>query len=183
MFFLVLFAAALLLIVTAQDAQAQSETPKVELGAQYTLLRLRDFDTTDSGVGGRVTYNITDGFGIEGEMNFFPERRVNFATLSSGNSRRSQGLFGVKTGIRSDGVGIFGKIRPGFVHFGQGTPLPGFSSSGATEFALDLGGVFEVYPSRSVALRFDLGDTIIRFGGLGFTSHNLQFTTGVAFRF
>jgi hypothetical protein len=180
MFFLVLFAAVLLLIVTAQDARAQSETPKVELGAQYTVLRLRDFDTTDSGVGGRITYNITDGFGIEGEMNFFPERRINFATLSSGNSRRTQGLFGVKTGIRSDGVGIFGKIRPGFIHFGDGAPGP---SSGATEFALDLGGVFEVYPSRPVALRFDLGDTIIRFGGLGFTSHNLQFTAGVALRF
>jgi hypothetical protein len=55
--------------------------------------------------------------------------------------------------------------------------------SGATEFALDIGGVFELYPSRRVAFRFDIGDTIIRFGGLGFTSHNLQITTGVALRF
>jgi len=192
MFFFVLAAAALLLMVPAQNAQAQSgsETPKVEIGAHYTLLRFRDLfvdgdGVTDSGVGGRVTFNLSDNIGIEGELNFFPQKRSNSLSVNPLfiDSTRTQGLFGVKTGIRSDGVGIFGKIRPGFVHFGQGTPLPGFSSSGATEFALDLGGVFEVYPSRSVALRFDLGDTIIRFGGLGFTSHNLQFTTGVAFRF
>jgi len=30
---------------------------------------------------------------------------------------------------------------------------------------------------------FDVGDTVIRFGGLGFTSHNLQISAGVALRF
>ena len=58
-----------------------------------------------------------------------------------------------------------------------------FFSERATEFALDYGGVLELYPSRHVALRFDVGDTVIRFGNLGFTSHNLQITPGVAFRF
>jgi Outer membrane protein beta-barrel domain len=190
MFFFVLAAAALLLIAPAQNAQAQSETPKVEVGAHYTLLRLRDFDTTDSGVGGRMTFNITDGFALEGELNVFPEKRINFANPFYVDSRRTQGLFGVKYGMRSEKAGIFGKLRPGFVHFGEGTvdpaiaflvPVPPTASS--TEFALDIGGVFELYPSRPVALRFDVGDTIIRYGGLGFTSHNLQISAGVAFRF
>jgi len=190
MFFLVLAAVALLLMVPTQNAQAQprSETPKVEVGAQYSLLRLSDFDTTDNGVGGRVTFNITDGFGVEGEVNFFPEGRINFANLSSSDSRRTQGLFGVKYGIRSDKAGIFGKFRPGFMHFGQGTPLPGVpASAGQTAFALDIGGVFELYPLRSVALRFDVGDTIIRFNNIPltapFNSHNLQISTGVGLRF
>ena len=190
MFFFVLAAATLLLIGMPQTGQAQSETPKVELGAHYTVLRLRDFDTTDSGVGGRLTFNITDGFALEGELNVFPEKRVNFANPFYLDSRRTQGLFGVKYGIRSEKAGIFGKLRPGFIHFGEGTadpdiltilPIPPTASS--TEFALDAGGVFELYPSRSVALRFDVGDTIIRFGGLGFTSHNLQVGAGVALRF
>ncbi|MGH9766064.1 MAG: outer membrane beta-barrel protein [Blastocatellia bacterium] len=191
MFFIVLAAAALLLIAPAQNAQAQSETPKVELGAHYTVLRLRDFDTTDSGVGGRITFNVTDSFGIEGEVNFFPEKRVNFANPFYLDSRRTQGLFGVKYGMRSEKAGIFGKLRPGFVHFGESIPdprilfiLPIAPTASSTEFALDVGGVFELYPTRAVALRFDVGDTIIRFGGRqDFNSHNLQFTAGVAFRF
>jgi hypothetical protein len=196
MFLFVLAAAALLLMAPAQNAQAQSETPKVEIGTHYTLLRLRDFDTTDNGVGTRVTFNLADSFGIEGEVNFFPERRDNLAFFSPLylDSRRTQALFGVKYGMRSQKAGIFGKLRPGFVHFGEGRLNPGIVSPGlqptasATEFALDIGGVFELYPSRPVAFRFDVGDTIIRFSGGGLarregTSHNLQIAVGVAFRF
>src|SRR5262245_62029004 len=69
MLFFVMAAAALLLMVPTQNAQAQSssETPKMEIGVQYTLLRLRDFDTTDNGVGTRVTYNIANALSVEGE--------------------------------------------------------------------------------------------------------------------
>src|SRR6266545_3012800 len=94
MFFLVLAAAALLLMVPAQNAQAQSETPRVEFGVHYSRLRLRDFDATDHGVGTRLTMNITDGLSVEGEFNFFPRGRDNLAapTGFSGVSQRSQGL-------------------------------------------------------------------------------------------
>jgi len=194
MFFFVLAAAALLLMVPAQNAQAQgrSETPKVEVGAQYTLLRFRDLfvdgdGVTDSGVGGRVTFNLSDNIGIEGELNFFPQKRSNSLTVFPlfVDSTRTQGLFGVKTGLRSEKAGIFGKIRPGFVRFGDSGVVPGL---GFTQFALDFGGVFELYPTRSVALRFDVGDTVIRFTNPNlvsstFNSNNLQISTGIAFRF
>jgi len=184
MFFFVLAAVALLLMVPAQNAQAQSrsETPKVEIGAQYSLLRFSDFDTTDSGVGARLTYNLSDNFGLETEFNFFPQERLNFANLTSPDTRRTQGLFGAKYGVRTSKVGVFGKIRPGFIRFGEGSSPLGVS---ATEFALDIGGVVELYPTRPVALRLDVGNTLIRFGSLGggFTSNNLQISTGVAFRF
>jgi hypothetical protein len=187
MFFFVLAAAALLLMVPAQNAQAQSETPKVEIGAHYTLLRFRDFGVTDSGVGGRVTFNLTDSVGIEGELNVFPQKRSNDLTVFPLfiDSTRTQGLFGVKTGLRSEKAGIFGKFRPGFVRFGDSGVVPGL---GFTQFALDFGGVFELYPSRHVALRFDVGDTVIRFSNPSLVSdtvysNNLQISTGVAFRF
>src|SRR5262245_30380854 len=190
MFFFVLAAAALLLMVPAQNAQAQSsETPKVEIGAHYTLLRLRDFDVTDSGVGGRVTFNLADSFGIEGELNFFPQKRSTSLTAFPlfVDSTRTQGLFGVKTGLRSEKAGIFGKFRPGFFRFGESGAL-GVTTQSFTQFALDIGGVLELYPTRSVAFRVDIGDTIIRFGsnftgGDAFYSNNLQISTGVAFRF
>jgi len=192
MFLFVLITAAALLIVPAQNAQAQSrsETPKVEVGAQYTVLRINGFgaaDATDSGVGGRLTFNITKGFGVEGVVNFFPQGRINFATLSTAlDSNRMQGLFGVKYGIRREKVGIFAKVRPGFIRFSQGTPAVGTTSS-ATQLALDYGGVLELYPSRPFALRFDVGDTVIRYDNPVFVNpfftHNLQISTGVAFRF
>jgi hypothetical protein len=194
MFLFVLAAAALLMMVSAQNAQAQSEAPKVEIGAHYTFLKFRDLiidgdGVEDSGVGGRVTFNLTDSFGIEGELNFFPQKRSNSLTAFPLfiDSTRTQGLFGVKTGIRSEKAGIFAKFRPGFVRFGESGSL-GVTAQSFTQFAMDLGGVFELYPSRSVAFRFDIGDTIVRFGsnftgGDAFYSNNLQISTGVVFRF
>src|SRR5687767_13548264 len=112
MFFFVLSTAALLLMTTAQNAQAQSsETPKVEFGVHYTLLRTTgfgDLNSSDSGIGGRVTYNLSDGFGIEGEVNQFPQGgRANLSTLASVESKKTQALFGVKYGMRSEKFGIF----------------------------------------------------------------------------
>jgi len=59
------------LFFTDRNICAQSETPKVEVGARCSLLRLRDFDVSDLSVGGRITYNLTDNIGLEGELNFF----------------------------------------------------------------------------------------------------------------
>ncbi len=188
-----LFTAVLLILAGAQTAFAQ-EVPKIEIGAHYTMLRFSDFDTNDSGVGARVTFNLTDNLAIDGEYNFFPTKRRHFVDGFYLDSRRYQGLLGVKAGVRGDKVGVFGKLRPGFVHFGEGTldptiltilPVPGTFKS--TQFALDAGGVFELYPSRSTVLRFDVGDTIIRFNEDGgrpkFTSHNLQISLGAGLRF
>ncbi|HMV85977.1 MAG TPA: hypothetical protein PLD20_30445 [Blastocatellia bacterium] len=206
-----LFVTALLILFPTTNALAQSETPRVEFGAQYTLLRLKagspindpilqitvpDFVATDHGFGGRLTFNLTDFIGLESEINHFPEERANFAEPLYINSRRLQGLFGVKAGVRDKKKGLFGKLRPGFIHFGEGTPDPRIQTlvpvpprAGSTEFALDIGGVLEFYPSLHTALRFDLGDTIIRYGRgnvsgrPSFTSHNLQLSIGVGFRF
>lgn len=207
----VLFATALLIVLPTAKALAQSETPTVEFGAHYTLLRLKsrsplndpilqitipNFVATDNGFGGRLTFNLTDFIGLESEINYFPEERANFSEPLYINSRRLQGLLGVKAGVRDKKKGLFGKVRPGFIRFGEGTPDPRIQTfaplpinTGNTEFALDVGGVLEFYPSLHTALRFDLGDTIIRYGKgdisgrPSFTTHNLQLSIGVGFRF
>jgi hypothetical protein len=203
-FFLSLAAAALLLTVPAQNAQAQSssEAPKVEVGVNYTFLRTFGFNlediggpnlnSSDSGVGGRVTFNLNDNISAEAEYNVFPQDgRVNLGNLSSINSKKSQFLVGGKYGMRSEKFGIFGKLRPGFVRFSQGDPgglATGLPPSSETLFALDVGGVFEIYPARNISFRFDIGNTLIRYSNpnvfpdSSFQS-NLQLGTGVAFRF
>ncbi len=195
----IIFAAFLLaafFIINKQAALAQSEESKVEVGMHFTTLRLTEFDKTDPGVGGRVAFNLNKYLAIEGELNFLPRDLII-------SDNRTLGLFGVKAGWRSDRFGVFGKARPGFVHFSR-TEVPvvcvasdppplSCTVGGTTPFAFDLGGVFEVYPSRHTVLRFDGGDTMIRYkrfrgfslgGGLEhFISHNPQFSVGVGYRF
>jgi hypothetical protein len=189
-------AAMLMLVITIAQARAQSDMPKFEVGAQFSLLRIGDLAVSHPGVGGRIGWNVIDYLSLEGEINLFPKKDIIAyygGQYQDGN--KTQGLFGVKTGRRSDKFGVFAKLRPGFVHFeklaidpcprGALCILPDRFIS-QTKFALDVGGVLEFYPSHHVVLRFDLGDTIIRFSRrnlpAGATS-NLQFNTGVGFRF
>lgn len=211
--------AIIILCFSFRSAHAQSEdVPRFEVGAQFTTLTKPDFDggRTEAGFGGRFTYNLTDYLALEAEGNFFPHRCL---TCTSGNNGRiTEGLFGIKAGRRFNKFGLFAKARPGFVRFGEGVadfiPLPSppgpfplfeIRRRPTTNFAVDVGGVLEFYPSRRIVTRFDAGDTIIRYGPQTFstfafdpttgattvdtfttpseTRHNFQFSAGVGFRF
>lgn len=190
--FIVLTLAAMIIFAASAFAQ---EAPKYEIGGHFSLIRLRDLDTTDAGVGGRFGVNVTQWLGLEAEFTSFPQ--LEGRQLQGG--RKVQGLFGVKTGVRSEKFGVFAKVRPGFMRFGRNeiaNPCPPDTVCTAaiilkeqTNFALDVGGVLEYYPSRRFVTRFDLGDTIVRFGtgslpaGRAYTGHNLQFNVGFGVRF
>jgi hypothetical protein len=80
-------------------------------------------------------------------------------------------------------------------------PAACFQPEARTNFAFDLGGVAEWYPSKNTIVRFDAGDTIIRFGARNVTAtdipsgglvvvpaaaetrHNFQGSVGFGFRF
>ncbi|HEX8459404.1 MAG TPA: outer membrane beta-barrel protein [Pyrinomonadaceae bacterium] len=200
------------LLACVQQASAQRhDAPKVEIGEHVTTLELHTpefaFPSTSAepGFGGRVGYNVTDYFGLEAELNFLP-RRATFG-------RMTQGQFGVKVGKRSRKFGLFAKARPGFVSFrevftvvgedsftasnGRIFVFPLFDVKRRTVFSLDVGGVVEFYPARNLLVRVDVGDTLIHYGSKEIrvgeffsirdlppgTKHNLQVTTGVAYRF
>jgi hypothetical protein len=204
-------ALALCLLAVGQSRAQQHDAPKVEVGGHFTTLEARFLDcfsgcrATSAGGGARVGYNVTDYFGLEGEVNFFPQR------VALG--RATQALFGVKAGKRWRKFGLFVKARPGFVSLsevstlvgetlitafdGQQFFLPDFADRRRTLFAADVGGAVELYPSRKLLVRVDVGDTSIRYRGKetrqpsGFSArdlsdgvtHNFQLTTGVAYRF
>ncbi|HEV2861954.1 MAG TPA: outer membrane beta-barrel protein [Pyrinomonadaceae bacterium] len=203
---------AVLALSVAALGQA-TDAPKVEVGVQFTSLSVNppDFFTGTEhrpGFGGRLTYNINDHVAVEGEGNFFPTRGI--STFATGGSA-AQGQFGVKAGKRWEKFGVFAKARPGFVSFsrtlrlagtetiifeGESFVVPHYERDRRTSFSTDLGGVFELYASRRIMARFDIGDTIIRHGErqslfLGSTPvnipreyrHNFQFSAGVGFRF
>jgi len=214
--------AALVPVLCAAARAQESGAPKVEVGAQYSSLSITlpgRFSTgTDNaaGVGARVTFNVTNYLALEAEGNFYPTRTV--LTFASGG-RAEQLQAGVKVGKRMERWGLFAKARPGFVSFdetlrpvavelvdsgGMTFPILRFERERKTHFSVDVGGVLEFYPSRSMVVRFDAGDTIIRYGrhdvplpfilepGAPFqpvgqeeaqVKHNFQFTAGVAYRF
>jgi hypothetical protein len=201
------------ILLTSDVATAQSDPPKLELGAQFSLMRQADTGVFgnfasgvpsewDPGFGGRFSFNVMNQVALEAEMNFFPREKDFFD-----RGRKTQGLFGVKAGLRKERFGVFGKVRPGFMRFGRifscsGDDINTCGRFGRMEFALDLGGVVEFYPSNRAVLRFDIGDTVIKFrdtnvivpfpeapGGIlrgtvqGRTTHNLQINVGVGIRF
>lgn len=169
---------------------------------------------TEPGFGGRIAYNFTRYVAFEAEGDFFPRDR----DFEGGH--KTEGLFGVKVGSRGDRFGLFAKARPGFIRYAKGDyrltsaaciaifpPSIGcFEPIARTNFAFDVGGVAEYYPSKRTIVRFDAGDTIIRFGQRNVaasqlppggtlpirlvvipapadTTHNFQASVGFGFRF
>jgi len=193
-----IWSVALIFTLTIPLHAQSPDSPKFEAGFGYSLLRtnfLDQFDKTESGIAAHLGYSLSDHITLEAELNLFPQ---NLEAISKG---MVAGLFGPKVGWRSERVGIFGKIRPGLVHFQrQSHPFPCpavvppfFVCALAleTDFALDAGGVLEYYPQSRVTLRLDAADLMIRFpgpyfpNGVGspFWRHNFAFGTSVGFRF
>lgn len=204
------FALLSLFCSSQHTTQAQAEVPRFEVGGHFTSLSLSDFETTEPGVGGRLAYNVTNNIALEAEINVFPRER------EFEGGQKVQGLFGTRIGVRRERFGLFGKVRPGFVRFNNlmlapgpfacpggicQTPPPPPQTFSETNFALDIGGVVELYPSRRTIIRFDVGDTIIRSNSdqiilipfsesplvpqsfIRSTSNNLQISVGIGFRF
>jgi hypothetical protein len=164
---------------------------KLKISAPSTLLIRRNgagiSRLKPGGFGGRFTYNFTNNFAFDSEAAYFPEN-------PSGAFGQTVALAGLRAGIRSERLGAFAKLRPGVISFG-GAFFRVRNDGAQNYFAVDIGGVLEFYPSPRVIARFDIGDTIIPFGNniintgglpsairLG-TTHNLQGSIGVGFRF
>jgi hypothetical protein len=211
--FLTSSAIGICLWLSPLSTRAQStDIPKYEVAAEFSSLTLNP-GHTEPGLGGRFTYNLNRNVALEAAGYFFPHECQFCST-----GRITEGLFGVKAGKRFQKWGIFGKARPGLmslskgafnvVPIGGGGPFPfTVESRRLTNFALDVGGVLEFYPSRRIVTRFDFGDTMVRFGRrttgfqlvtdpntgvttLGapiispaYTGNSFQFTAGVGFRF
>ena len=198
------FALLMTVLLAPAAARAQTSTApdvdehKAEVGAFYTGVNLEGFGETINGLGGRFGYNLNKNFALDAEFSFFPETHLG----NSQSGQKTQGFVGVKAGARTNRVGVFAKARPGVMFIGEVTS--GFNCSGTSfgrtcrpshnNFALDAGGVLELYPSARTIVRLDAGDTIVRIrnatagviGGPTTTSdttHNFQFSVGFGYRF
>lgn len=154
----------------------------VELGIQLTGVHLHKIDEAPFGIGVRFLVNFTEHTSLDAELTHYPAN-------PSGNFGETAVLLGLKSGLRFNRIGLFGKARTGLWHFGGS--FFDLRLERKTVPAADLGGVLEYYPSSRTAVRIDVGDTILFYGSrslsgltgrLG-TVHNFQPGLGFSFRF
>ena len=198
----------LVCLLSKPFAFAQNEVPRYELGTAFNLMR--PVPNNNYGIGGRGVYNASSYLSFEAEINGF---LANSPSTGLNGGHIIEGLVGAKAGLRSEHVGIFGKVRPGVVSFSNTvreitfTPLPfplplplpigvpSIRSGRLTRPALDLGGVVEFYPTRHWSLRYDFGSTLVFYNQQrissplgdvtvpGRTKHDFQFSSGIHYRF
>ena len=105
------------------------------------------------GYGGGFTYRLTRFVALDSAVNRYPlDGQTSFPV--------TQALVGIRAGIKIGGVGLYGKIRPGFLRYDETL----FGSAIGTKPNLDVGGVLEFYSSRHIGVRFDMGRSIVFYG-------------------
>jgi outer membrane protein with beta-barrel domain len=200
------FFVLLMCLAGAHTAYGQADRQRLEVGGQLATLHLSDSESTTAGFGGRVSYDFTPWLAADGEMNVFGNdsfERLAVPDAIPGarlaySRRRLDGFLGAKVGLRGSRFGVFGKVRPGFTRlFDKGIDCAGdvcalillARPQYRTEFALDLGGVLEFYPTARTVTRLDLGSTLIRHRSNAVppcadcTTRNFSSRIGVGFRF
>jgi hypothetical protein len=130
-----------------------------EIGTQYTAITLPVLTAActghgcrqyNSGAGFNFNFNLTRGFGFDSTVNLLPAQ--------GGSKAMTVGLFGIKWGERWQHVGLFGKVRPGFIYYEKAMSGRGvYTAESLSRFAADFGGIVEVYPSRKSTIRFGCG--------------------------
>ena len=160
------------------------DQPRAEAGVVLGGLREGVFREYPVVGGGRVSVHTFRFVDAEVEVNRFP---IGGAASSF---PATQTLFGIRAGRRIGNLGVYGKLRPGFISFDANPYVPALGRRAA----LDAGGILEVYSRHHVAGRLDLGDTVVWYGkdlvipsisGVGGsvtagTRHQLQWSVGLS---
>lgn len=187
---------ALLFALTLLTAPALG-AQELQAGGSYTLISLSYPDQIPNGFGAWASWDLVDAsadpsltVGLDAALNVFPEDHPIIG-------RQVQLLAGVRGGLRTDRLRALGRVRPGVVKFGERFiapdtvciaifPTPEACLADERNFAVDVGVTLEWLTSRRLVLRFDLGDTLIRFNREARDAawtNNLQFSAGAGWRF
>jgi Outer membrane protein beta-barrel domain len=184
---------------------AQSSDANVDVGGRVAVLRLSEFDTTDTGIGVHAAWRATPIVALDGELTWFPGGSRSAVDNRIAHQQRTLGLVGARSGIQRGPVELFGRARAGFLRFAPldpavcvavttvPQPIDCVIVPGYTAFATDLGGGVAVNVANRLQFRADAGDLMVRYGMRvyryngksteGFTSHNLQVSSGLTWRF
>jgi hypothetical protein len=190
------------LLLASQHASAQTRDGRFQVGIHLAVVNSSEFDKTDVGVGGLLSWRPGGVFGADAELTFYPS---DFGDDPVFSASRVEGLFGVTVGPRIGAIRPFVKIRPGFVAFAEAPapfaciaifppPLACQLGAGHTGFALDIGGGVEYQTTDRTFVRVDAGDRAVKYPGPvidsegtvqdeSFFSHDFRFQIGGGLRF
>ena len=142
---------------------------------------------TLSGLGAYASYRFWRVLYLDSDVLYFPQDTHGPSNLYGGPVL--EGLFGLKGGIRRNDFGFFGKVRPGFQSYAQAlqgvasqpTGTVDYTYGRSTNFALDLGGIVELYPTESSTLRIEAGDSHTFFSAhtVNFNGNSLRYDLGM----
>lgn len=193
-----LITAILLLVFFASPTNAQS----FEAGLHFAASQWSEFDGTDPGIGGRVTWKPTALIGVDADLTWYPS---DFPDGIAFSGSRVEGLFGVTVGPQLNRIRPFVTAAAGFLRSAEAPepfaciaifppPLSCLMAAGETMPAFAIGGGVEITTSRATFLRVDATDRILEYPGPTFTrdfqliddafyGHGLRLTVGLSYRF
>lgn len=166
---------------------AHAASAQTSAGGHFSTAANEYPDQTRSGAGAFVSY--TPGLiGLDVSTTYFISGGI------GGNAW--QMVAGPRLGVTRDRLGIYGRVRPGFIRFSERVfkpdvvciaifPPPDACLADRTNLALDLGVTVEAFPSARSVVRIDAGDAMTRFDGRQGTvwTHGLQVVIGGGMRF
>ena len=192
----------LLIVPLVLAASAPAFGQSLEASVHLASSQWSEFEGTDIGVGGRLTWKPIELIGVEGDLTWYPGEFPPDGVPFSGN--RFEGLFGVTVGPRLPGFRPFVKAGAGFMNMGEADALiaciaifpPPLSCivGGETMQAFEIGGGVELLPTGRALIRFDVTDRVLKYPGPSiardrqvrdedFWGHALRFTVGAGWRF
>ena len=190
--------AILCLAAGVSTASAQS----LEAGVHLAASQWSEFDGTDLGVGGRLTWKPTSLVGLDADLTWYPS---DFPDRIAFSASRVEGLFGVTVGPQMNRLRPFAKAAAGFLRSSEAPelfpciaifppPLNCLMAAGHTMAAYEIGGGVELSTTATTFLRVDLADRIVAYPGPTFGpnfelrddtffGHALRLTVGFGYRF
>jgi hypothetical protein len=184
--------ATICLAVCVSTASAQS----FEAGLHLAASQWSEFDSSDPGLGGRLTWKPASLIGVDADLTWYPS---DFPSEIAFSGSRFEGLFGVTVGPQLNRVRPFAKAAAGFLRSSEAPePFPCLAifpptlhclmATGHTMPAYEIGGGVEVSATRTTFLRVDVADRMIEypgpsFGHDAFVGHALRFTIGGGVKF
>lgn len=185
---------------------AQTPAEPFQVAATLAIVRSGEFESSDRGFGGRISWHPLAVIGLESEITLYPQ---DFPDGVAFSASRVEGLFGATVGPRLRRVRPFARLRAGFLRFSAAPqpfaciaifppPLRCLMASGGTRSIIDLGGGFELSTGARTLVRLDAGDRVVKYPGpsfvrgrsardngsfSGFFSHDLRFGVSGGLRF
>ena len=164
--------ACLAFLLLARPASAQL----FEAGFNITTAQWSEFDGTDYGIGGRLTFRPLRLIGFDADLAWYPQEFPEAPEFSGG---RFEGLFGVTVGPQLGGLRPFVKAAYGFLSSSEAPdefpcitifPPPLFCTlaAGHTLPAFEIGGGLQFDVSTSGFLRIDIGNRWLQYPGPSF---------------